>query len=634
MRIARLLRIGVLLVCPLLPFVLASVTARVWRPSKEGFVFPELDAELNKPLADLIKSKDNFGIALAGGGLRGSFLSHGIVRSLRNVSILEKARYMSVTSGSVWFGIPFQFQTQDSLDTFLGDSLPPEQCTPDALVSAQAGSYVTRSLRWPITQFPKNMTPPDNELLASNPQLLQKNNGSDDLLRRSFEEMHGLERGIIDRILNCFQNMCECAADVTLPNLNELWNILTAYLAMHPFGLARPYSHYCHAHDLPRAQKELGRFAHIYSSQDVKNKLPFLLSQSAAMALKTGLDQQTNPLLSFYLENTPMYAGVPMQYPAANNTAGEPLYDGLGDLYIEPFGFDSTPLEKVPEAPKGEMKVDPHWSLLNAGAVADWAGISTSYVAAFQIRPWATKLPRCEVSAGEKLMPHAYMWSPLNADSKGVPVTQDMPVGDAGIYDDLGHLALLRRGIEKMVITDSSAVHDHEFGPEKVNLLEMVYTLAAFGQPGGLKPPNPAGSPNPLSPANFTTVFEPSEFAKFWAKVKELYIANKPIVIRDKFTVVDNPWFGIKGGRQVEIIWALMTPVAQWRDALPARTKANLPYWLPNVYSAEPANLFFMSALSQYASWFTQKAVIPEITAMLSEAGHSDSRASKDLAFV
>merc|ERR1711939_280670 len=98
------------------------------------------------------------------------------------------------------------------------------------------------------------------------------------------------------------------------------------------------------------------------------------------------------------------------------------------------------------------------------------------------------------------------------------------PVGDAGVYDDIGHLPLLRRGVKKMVLFDSAAVRDNSTGRGlHANLEEMVYLKAAFGAPGHMDPPfgpNPAGSPNPLSAENFLTVFEPSEFEPFWAKVQ------------------------------------------------------------------------------------------------------------------
>jgi len=333
------------------------------------------------------------------------------------------------------------------------------------------------------------------------------------------------------------------------------------------------------------------------------------------MAMKTGTDQKTNPLYSFPLEQTPMYGGVPLPYSAVNTSTH---HGGLGDLLIEPLGFSSQPMEPVPNASKGEMKVHPRWNLVNNGLLAQWAGIGTCAPSSFQIRPYFPKINKCLITALEKFIPHLWLWSPLNVNRQGVPVPQDLIVGDPAIYDDLGHLPLLRRKVKKIVIWNAGSIHDKQFGAEKTNLQEMIYFLAAFGQAANLSTPNPPGSANPMGPANFLTVFEPSEFGKLWAKVKELYNAKKPIVIRDKFTVVDNPWFGISGGWQAEIVWVLCAPIDQWKNSLPPETKANLPEWFPDVLALEPRNHFEMSALSQYGSWITEHAALQEIRAMLS----------------
>ena len=43
-------------------------------------------------------------------------------------------------------------------------------------------------------------------------------------------------------------------------------------------------------------------------------------------------------------------------------------------------------------------------------------------------------------------------------------------MGDAGIYDDLGHLPLLRRRVPKLLMFDSAALHNNRTGVEAEDL--------------------------------------------------------------------------------------------------------------------------------------------------------------------
>merc|ERR1712080_72540 len=142
-----------------------------------------------------------------------------------------------------------------------------------------------------------------------------------------------------------------------------------------------------------------------------------------------------------------------------------------------------------------------------------------------------------------------------------------------------------KRSVKKMLIYDSSAVHDNETGVDEENLYEMTYMLAAFGKADAKLPgllPNLPGAPNAGLPKDFMTVFEPSQFAKIWQQVVEKHAAREPVVIRENLTVVDNAHWGIKGGWQVEVIWAIELPVAAFRASLPAETAAALPSFFPN----------------------------------------------------
>jgi len=149
------------------------------------------------------------------------------------------------------------------------------------------------------------------------------------------------------------------------------------------------------------------------------------------------------------------------------------------------------------------------------------------------------------------------------------------------------------------------------------NPCEMVYLLAAFGQPGCLNPANPAGSPNPMMERDALTVFRPTEFGPVWAKLKAARASGRPAVVRGKFTVVDNPRFGIIGGWQAEVLWVSLFPVAEWRSRLPRSSAEKLAAFFPNYLAGEVESHFEFGALSQLSSWLTEQAVVGEVQKML-----------------
>jgi len=230
----------------------------------------------------------------------------------------------------------------------------------------------------------------------------------------------------------------------------------------------------------------------------------------------------------------------------------------------------------------------------------------------------------------EAVLPAQWMWSPLQTDAQGVPTSSKLSVGDAGIYDDIGHLPLLRRRVKKLLVFDSAAIHnnrtdaDHAGGTEHADAHEMVYLFAAFGQPNNLTDGlNPPGSPNPNGPAGQMTVFDPKEWPPLWERIRTLAAAREPIVVRGNFTVMDNARMGIVGCPtdcwQAEVVFALQMPIDGFVHALPPATAARLPHWFPNYHASELKSRFELSMISQYASWMTEQAVLREVRAMLGD---------------
>jgi len=416
-------------------------------------------------------------------------------------------------------------------------------------------------------------------------------------------------------VLQCLGDPCSCATDV-LPNrdMHELWMHITGLL-IQPFGIAKASSEYCHSSRYNSTRAHFDDHVHIYVSQDVKHELPFLLSQSAVLSYRSGSDQRTNPLVAFPIERSPLYSGIPVAY--SGDSVHLEAYSGIGGIFVEPFAFSAAPLH----AAANSAQVEPQRS--QVGALTEWQAVTTAAGAAWQVRPRLDNLSArygCTAEFLERLTPHERLWSPLDVDAAGIPTGRELPVGDAGIYDDLGHLPLLRRGVSKLVVFDSAARDANK----NVTVESNVYLKAAFGAAGGLEPPNPRGSPNPMMAEDYLTVFEPSEFAPLWHEVQAQHSRGEPAVVRGRYTVVDNKHFGIKGGWQADIVWVVFLPSETFRAALPSEIRKGMPAYFPNVASSEPTSKFELSLLSQYASWVTEHKVTSEVRAMLETRAHSN----------
>jgi len=582
------------------------VTARVWRPSHADFVFPEVDPLYG--IKGYLESKKDFGIAFGGGGSRGMAIAHGAARAFWEAGFLQKARYMSTSSGSIWFGIPFEFQKLNNISEFLGTSLPPSNLTEQVLNGERMGSMIWR------LQFPKFHKSSHSTKAASWLQSISSNSSAELAERRRAEIEWDLDHGLLDKAITCFRDLCSCVVQELIPNtsLQNLWQLVVSFYFLRPFGLTSRDSAYTQSSEEARVRAQIGKDPQIFTSRNIQqDKLPFLLSQAALLATHTGTSAVHNPIRTFPVELTPLYIGI---VPSITGPEAEP-YGGVGDLLVEPFASSGFPVEPLPYTAMADAHIRQSRLFFNLGGLAEWSGVGTAFPADFQVsKAWIdhvrANLSFCTYTAVEKLLPHKSYWSPLHVNKNNLPVSRWVPVGDAGIYDDIGHIPLLRRNISNMVIFDSSGVHG--------DLMEMTYLLAAFGQPNPAFQ-SPPGALSPTMEKDFLTVFEPSEFPALWADIQRLHAAREPIVVRGTYTTVTNAHFAISGGRKVHIVWAIEMRVDEWTKLLPASTKRQLPAYFPSYSAAEARTQFQLSALSQFSSWFTTQAVLKEVNAMLKQ---------------
>lgn len=578
----------------------AVVRARVWRPSAPGFVFPELDASTE--LGRYLEQKEDFGIALAGGGERGFALAHGAVRSLWQAGVLQRARYLSTTSGSILLSLPMYYQTQDTLDNFLGSTLPLEHLSPELLISEKMGSALRN-----LTYLPAFPPKPSSSSEAAGPRRLGA--------AKQAEVEEAL--GWLSKWRQCRRQhgLCSCALDMVLPDgsIHDIGDWMVGKLFFEPYGLAQRGAWHCHETELDQVRQKLGPNAVVYAARDMSQNLPFSLVQSDIVAPFSG--RKKNSLVTFPLEHTPLYTGTAPGFVGENAAP----YVALGDSLVSSYAWPGDALDVV-QGLESEIRVRMKPDLLNLGLLVKAAAAATSFFADWQAEPMAQNWSDCRVTAVERILPKVPLWSPLHTDEKGVPISQDAPIADPGLTDDLGHIPLLRRGVKKIIIYNSAAVYDNSTGHLAVNPCEMTYMLAAFGAPGCLDPPAPAGASDWNQKENSMTVFELSGFQRLWDTVKAKLVARESAVVRDKYLVVDNPYLGIKGGWEVEVVWVVLLPSQSFRSAVHPDTRPFISDFFPNVRVYDFQSRMMLGAFSQFASWYTEREVLQEVRALLGDA--------------
>jgi hypothetical protein len=503
---------------------------RIWSGvNLESFQYPESKIDecpeiASKPL--------NFGIALSGGGFRAATLAIGTLRGLDLLGILSQSRYTSSNSGSSWVNGPLSY-FQGDIKGFLGEYLPPEECTISNLrrIDLNSHSYVL--------------------CCGGN--------------------------------LKTFLKELRTIASVNDKDPRGFWSLAVGKVFFHDYGLNNFDSLPVLSNSLEDLQVQLPLPLNKFSSFDFQRGLPFPIINGSAVV--------HGSCVFAPIEFTPMYYSFPGKFQFHHKRKRFPI----GGYLMEPFGFTSAPGRSQRTATKRLLNAPPdldlphHRSTSSASSraaskysytlspppppprvihvdvphprqlisVSDQAGISSSAITQVLSHRLTNK-------EGDALDFSVYpIWDPLHGHC------HEMILADGGGSDNTGIIALLRRKVTKvfaMYAIDQSIL-------SSADLRNMSHSnFADVAGLFGVMTCDGKTTIDGIRPDDFNRyhqVFPSEDYTRLVSGLRSRYLEGKPATFLLRTQALPNPLIAVPGNHAVELFFIVSAPSDHWVDLLP-----------------------------------------------------------------
>lgn len=506
------------------------------------------------------------GVCLSGGGSRAASASMGELRGLRHLGLLDQVGTLSTVSGGSWAGVTYTYLPSDiSDDEFLGGVV----ANPADLTWAHhAGEDPARALDVLDAHALGSLATRIGlvELLAKAAELYVELGDSPHVLWC---------RAIGALVLEPFGLGATTGKGVPATYFTDsaAW-LDAAILPMNP-GLS--------ANDFEVVQKP-GR-PHLVTNSTLFYPAGVRLRRSAAGSAE---------LVPFPIEASSTQVGVPF-----------PLAQGIGGGFVDPFAFGG----RAPAAPPAGNRVEVV-TPADRFALSDIAGASSSafvgpLIDAFgDTHPWLQDIDPI------------YPYWPLMAQGQ-IPA-RPYYVGDGGNLENTGIMALLRRGISRIVaFVHAEIALSWDAAVKQVVVDGQIPPLFGLepkigGHTYRAYPPPPARVSPGAAPFRYNQVF-PTD--AFYVLIDQLWKASQAggtaMCLQSGLTVLDNAHFGVSGAGPVDVLWVYTNPVRAWRDQLSDVVKIGLDFepWLyktfPNYDTVLQLHLFprQVNLLAHLACW-------------------------------
>ncbi|GLI69462.1 hypothetical protein VaNZ11_014078 [Volvox africanus] len=523
-----------------------TISVRAWAPRPDGsLLFPE--REDPKFAVPSLSDKAPLAVCIGGGGFRATTLALGWMRALHHMGLLDQVRYLSTISGSSWMGAALCFQKDAAaVADFLGPYLPPEECTPEALLNVGAkGKAYARAVAdaVPLQTFMRATDPnvlkqvqaqlaPDAESGPQTPLLTAGQplgsstphaspNISSDLRKEHCRSFRG------NRV------------DGEQREVAMHWTCAMAEAFLEPFGLDDVNTSTVRvpgtkiAEEVSDRAAKVGRAAHIYDA-NVKD-LPFLIIGQAVLLPKA--DAKFYPF-----EWTPLYGGCPVPY--------KDVTPKLGAGWVETLGLNAGLVAKRDSTYGSEVEVEVR--PMGPASLGEATGISSAYHSLVV----GDKMPNMLDGLRKPLGFHSTKYFDMQEWE-----THDVLLTDGGGYDLYGIYPALRRQVPNIMVFNCNG--------------KPLDTLDAFSSDKDL--PSLFGCTNDREFDTQRQVFKSECFNNLFRALRKKSRAGEAPVHVDDYEVLENKHMGIKGGWTARVMWVMNERMSRFEAMLPEAVRNQIP---------------------------------------------------------
>lgn len=533
-----------------------------------------------------LTNKDNIGVCFSGGGSRAHVLAMGQLRGLEALGLMKNMKYISSVSGGTWASTEYAYRKDDDTKALLGVYEDPKDLTLKG-IEKKAPKMAEASI-YKIIVGKHKVSPFVYHFLLN----------LDQVMKKKLEETKLWEASVGDTFLKPFELLEDFSSDLFSLNAQTQESFETLN---------------------PEFKKQTQNIM-------LLNKLSPYLIVNGTMTQPVGHTTKDKTSDDFIgIQFTPLYTDIP--YKA--NSGKTPKYSGssikpinIGDGAIESLVYGSTPASVIND---NQININQASSPLGLSAIA---GISSNFMGGMvsnlnailaeikkiylfvndskyssEIRLIESsiektienhlhmgKLIKClkdvestglvkfmskktkiliddiGLSTPIQLNPKLYTWSPL-ATPKAIPQSAEFSFADGGCMDNYGIMPLLRRNVKKIAVfintfskLGTSPVSDYTDMPEDYldfNLpslfgcVKLTNLISAMG-----------------TDITHNQVFNKLDFKNVLLALQTKKNANEAVRVTTTHTVLENEWWGIAGGYDVEVCWVYNEEVLNWEKEL------------------------------------------------------------------